>query len=89
MKKGAIILLMGVALYFVLKNYYAQGNQGIPNPETVMPAFYLYGLLALSTEFLDNFPVILAAALTVALIWRVQDQTKTTNKQPTTTKKAS
>lgn len=69
-------MLYGVALYFVLKAYYAEGNSGLPNPRALMAPTYLYGILALSSDFLEGFPIVLAAGLTVALIWQTQNKTQ-------------
>ena len=82
MKKAVILSLYGVAVYFILRKWYSEGNTGLPNPGTLTAPTYLYAILALSSDFLESFPVVLAGALTVALIWQVQgtQPTKTTTK---------
>lgn len=80
MAKSFILLLYGVALFFVIRNYYSQGNSGIPSPQVVRNPSYLYGILALSADFIPGLPIALAAALTVALIWQINGQSKTTSK---------
>ncbi len=88
MKKGLILMLYVVALTVVLKRYY-KTESGLPKPSTIAGPTYLYGILALSADFLDNFPVIIASALTVALIWNTQTKpttvaTKSVNPQTKT-----
>lgn len=84
MRKSLILGMYAVVLYFVLKKYYANGNQGAPNPSTITAPTYLYAILAITADFLGAFPVVLGAGLTVALIWQAQG-TKTITK--TTTQK--
>ena len=84
MKKGIILLLYAVALIFVLKNYY-KTESGLPKPSNIAAPSYLYGILALSADFLEGFPVVIAAALTVSLIWQSQSTSKVVAKsQPKT-----
>lgn len=73
MRNKAIVLFMfGVALYFILRAYYRQGNTGLPNPQVLSAPTYLYGILALAADFLAGFPIVLAAGLTMALVWQAQ-----------------
>lgn len=74
MKKAYILFLYGVALYFILRKYYEDGNEGLPEPTVLVAPTYLYGILTLSSDFLEGLPVILASGFTVALIWQVQNQ---------------
>lgn len=84
MNKSLILLLYGVALFFVLKKWYSEGNSGLPDPQVVRNPSYLYGILALSADFLEGLPVVLVAALTVSLIWQLNN-----SKNQTTTKKVA
>ena len=70
MKKSFILALYGVALYFVLRNYYRQGNTGIPDPRVIGAPTYLYGILSLVTDFTGGFTIPLAAGMTFALAIR-------------------
>lgn len=89
MKKSLILFLYIIALFFILRNYYAQKdssgnpvNTGLPNPQMLTGSTYLYALLALSADFLEGIPVVLALALTVSLIWQVTgNQPKTVEKK--------
>lgn len=75
MKKSMILLMYVVALYFVLKRYYGDKTQthtGLPEPTVLMGPSYLYGVLALASDFLEGLPIVLAAGLTITLIWRSQ-----------------
>lgn len=67
MQKSLILFLFIVAVYVSLSN---DKTGGMPNPRTVAPAVYLYGSLALASDFLGGLPVAIAAMLTVALWWR-------------------
>lgn len=87
MKKAVVLMLFAVAVYFILDAYYKEGNSGLPNPSVLTAPTYLYGALALSADFLEGFPIVLAAALTMALIWQTQDKQKSTSKS--TQRKAS
>ena len=86
MKKGAILFLYAVALSVILRRYY-KTESGLPKPSTIVGASYLYGILALSADFLETVPLPFAAILTVALIWRTQateTPATTATKKPTT-----
>lgn len=85
MKKSVILLLYFVALYFVISTYYKRGNSGMPKPQVIAAPTYLYGILALTADFLEGFPIVLAAALTVALVWQATGNTQA----QTTTKKVA
>ena len=77
MKKGIILVLYGVALYFVLKRFYSnKGNTGLPEPSVIAAPTYLYAILALVADFTGGFTIPLAAGMTVALIWQTNAQTK-------------
>lgn len=90
MKKALILMLYGVALTFVLKNYY-KTESGLPTPTVIRNPTYLYGILALASDFLEGFPVVIAAGLTVALIWQIGNESKsqvqTQNSTQNTTQK--
>lgn len=81
--------MYGVALFFILQKYYKNGNSGLPSPTALTAPTYLYGILALSSDFLDNFPIVLAAGLTVALIWQAQSSPTATPTGKTTPAKTS
>lgn len=72
MQKSLILFLFIVAVYISLSNDKSKGT--LPNPRTVAPAVYLYGSLALASDFLGGLPVVIAAMLTVALWWRAHPQ---------------
>lgn len=80
-RKAFILAMYAVALYIVLTRWYKAGNSGMPNPSVVTGPSYLYGILALTSDFLEGLPVVLAAGLTAGLYWRVSEQAKVpTNK---------
>lgn len=88
MKKALVLVLYGVALYFILKKYYENpANTGLPNPTVLTAPTYLYGILALTSDFLEGLPIVLAGALTVALIWQANGQSVTPNQTKTPLKK--
>lgn len=64
--------MYGVALYFVLRKYYQNGNSGLPIPSVLVAPTYLYAILALTAEFTGGFTIVLGAGLTMALIWQAQ-----------------
>lgn len=74
MQKSIILFLFLVAVYVSLS---AEKTGGLPNPRKVAPAVYLYGTLALLSDFMGGLPVAIAAGLTVALYWRTLNQKKT------------
>jgi hypothetical protein len=80
MKKAAILFMYGTVLFFVLRRYYAQGNSGLPTPTVLAAPTYLYGIAAITADFAGGLPVVVAAGLTVALIWQIQGQA--TNQKP-------
>lgn len=88
--KGLILFFYIVAIYFILKTYYAHGNAGMPNPKTFTAPTYLYGSLALASEFLEGLPIVLAGIFTIALIWQANGNMpkQVTQKSPTTKKVA-
>lgn len=89
MKKALILFLYGVALYFILRRYY-QTESGLPKPNVLVAPTYLYGILALASDFMEGFPIVIAAAVTVAFIWQVQGTATTaTTTKTKTQKKAS
>lgn len=61
--------MYATAMYFVLKRYYAAGNTGIPNPQTMVGPTYLYIILALASDFFGGAAGFIGAGLTVAMIW--------------------
>lgn len=69
MKKAVILALYAVSLYLVVSRWYKAGNSGIPTPQIVGPPSYLFGVLALTAEFLGGLPVVLAAGLTF-ILWQ-------------------
>lgn len=85
-----------VALFLVLKNYYNQGNSGMPYPSTITAPSYLYGVLALTADFTEGLSGVLAAGLTLGLFYRthmqgtkplpIQDQPGSQKKQKQDTK---
>lgn len=77
--KAFILSMYLVALFIVLKNYYAQGNSGMPYPTTITAPSYLYGVLALTADFTEGLSGVLAAGLTLGLFYRAH----MTGKDPT------
>lgn len=73
MRKAVILFSFGTAVYIILKKAYSEGHTGIPEPQLLGPPAYLYGLLALSADFLGALPAVLAVGLTVSLLWAYQD----------------
>jgi len=99
-KKPVILFLYGVALYFVLRTYYKQNNTGLPNPVVIRNPTYLYGILAIASDFTGGLTIPLAAGMTLALIWQTNNKqasatqngtpkTSTPSQTPTTGSKAS
>jgi chromate transport protein ChrA len=68
--KAIIVVMWGIALGIILNGYYRSGNSGLPNPRSIAAPSYLYGVLAISSEFLEGLPVVLAVGLTAALFYR-------------------
>ena len=86
MKKPIILLLYGVALFFILRRYYNQGNSGLPTPTVLAAPTYLYGIGLLVSDFGGGVPVVIMAGLTLGLIWRTQAEgTSAKNTQPAPT----
>lgn len=63
--------MYGVALSIILKRWYDAGNSGLPKPDVIVAPSYLYGVLALTSDFLEGLPVVLAAGLTAGLYYAV------------------
>jgi hypothetical protein len=68
--KAFILSMYLVALFIILKNYYNKGNSGMPYPTTITAPSYLYGVLALTSDFTEGLSGVLAAGLTLALFYR-------------------
>jgi hypothetical protein len=75
MRKAVILFLYGIALFIVLRRWYAQGNSGLPNPRVITPTTYLYSILALAADFAYGIPVVIAAGLTLSLYWNSSNKT--------------
>jgi hypothetical protein len=71
--KAVVLFAYGTAVFFILRKAYQEGHTGIPEPSLLAPPTYLYGILALSADFLGTFPVVIAVALTFGLMWGYQD----------------
>lgn len=67
--KAIVVVMWGIALGIILQRYYRVGNSGLPNPRTIAAPSYLYGVLALTSEFLEGLPVVLSVGLTAALFY--------------------
>lgn len=80
-RKAFILSMYAVALYIVLSRWYKAGNSGMPDPSVVTGPSYLYGVLALTSDFLEGLPVVLAAGLTAGLYWRASEQAKVPTKK--------
>lgn len=81
MSKALIIFMFGITLYVTINAWYKEGNTGAPDPTVIAPAAWLFGVLALTADFLEGLPVILAVALTFILWERTTPATKPTTKQ--------
>ena len=73
MKKPLLIFMYGIAVYFILRSWYAQGNTGLPRPNILVGPTYLYSILTLASDFAENIPVLIGAGLTLALIVQAQN----------------
>lgn len=80
MSKALVVFLFGLTLYITLNAWYKEGNTGTPDPSVIAPSAYLFGILALTADFLEGLPVILAAALTFILWERTQKPASTGSK---------
>jgi hypothetical protein len=88
-RKAFIMSLYIVAQVIVLKRWYAAGNTGMPKPSLITGPCYLYGVLAITSDFLQGLPIVLAAGFTVGLYFTVkspQVNAQTTGKQTTPSK---
>lgn len=64
-------MLYGVAVYWILREYYKDPtNLGMPRPKVLSAPTYLYGILSLASDFTGGFTIPLAAGLTLSLIWQ-------------------
>lgn len=79
-KKSIILLLYGVALFFILRRYY-KTNSGLPTPTVLAAPTYLYGIGLLVSDFGGGVPVVIMAGLTLGLIWRTQAEAPTAKNQ--------
>ena len=78
MKNKPVILVMyGVALYFILRKYYTNGNTGLPVPTVLSAPTYLYGVGLLASDFLGGVPTVIMAGLTLGLIYQTQNGSST------------
>lgn len=75
-RKAFILSLYFVALFIVIRAWYKNGGKGIPDPGTIAGPSYLYGVLALTSDFLQDLPTVLAAGLTVGLYYATHGQKK-------------
>lgn len=73
--KALIMAMLGVSLYITISKWYEEGNTGQPPPTLVGPAAYLFGILALTADFLSGIPVLLSVALTFILFLRSKNET--------------
>ena len=89
MNKALVFTLYVVALTVVLREYY-KTESGIPKPWVIRNPTYLYGILILASDFLGGIPIVVALALTVALIWQTQNANQAQqNVKPTAKSKLS
>lgn len=71
-------MLYGVAVYWILREYYKDPtNLGMPRPKVLSAPTYLYGILALASDFTAGFTIPLAAGLTLSLIWQTNAKNAT------------
>lgn len=74
--KSFIISMYAVALFIVLRRWYNEGHTGLPAPSVITGPSYLYGVLALTSDYLEGLPTVLAAGLTVGLFYATRTQPK-------------
>lgn len=79
MSKALILFLYGASLWITISRWYGAGNSGMPDPQVIAPASYLFGILALSADFLEGLPVVLALGLTF-ILWEKSPPTKASAK---------
>lgn len=79
-RKAIILVLYGVALFIVLRQYY-KTNSGLPSPQTIRNPTYLYALLAIATDIIGGAGIVIAAGATVALAWQAQNAAKQQQQQ--------
>lgn len=79
-RKAIILLLYGVALFIILRQYY-KTNSGLPSPQTIRNPTYLYALLALATDIIGGAGIVIAGGATVALAWQAQNAAKQLQQQ--------
>jgi hypothetical protein len=65
--KSVIVMMWGIAGFIILSRWYKAGNTGLPNPQLIAAPSYLYGVLALASEFLEGLPVVLSLGVTTGL----------------------
>ena len=73
MNKSVILFSYGTALYLILRKAYQEGHTGIPEPSLIAPPTYLYGILALATDFVGGVAVMIAIGLTFGLMYAYAD----------------
>lgn len=78
--------MFGIANVIILKRWYAAGNGGLPHPQVIAAPAYLYGVLALASEFLQGLPVVLSVGLTVGLWYAVHPAQAKKDEPATATK---
>lgn len=70
-RKAFIIALYVAALFLILRRRYQNGGTGIPEPKYIVAPSYLYGILALTSDFLEGLPIVLAAGFTTGLYFKI------------------
>lgn len=70
--KALILFMYLVAVYLVIHRWYKNGGQGMPYPTTITAPSYLYGALALTSDFTGGLTTVLAVGLTFGLYQRIK-----------------
>lgn len=82
MTKPLLLFLYGVSVYITLSRWYKAGNSGMPDPAVIGPSTYLFGVLLLTSDFLEGLPVILGLAMTFVLFNQGKPETIPTGSSP-------
>lgn len=88
MRKSAILMMFGISTFLIVREWYREGNTGIPTPTVLQKPAYAFGILLLASDFLENIAVVFSVAIMFSLAFQAQNQAQQTT-QKKTTKKAS
>lgn len=71
MRKSALLVMFGISSYLIVRQWYKNGNSGIPTPSVLSRPVYAFGLLMLLADMLGNVAVVVGAMSTVVLAWQL------------------